>query len=145
MDGMEVFCISFFFDAFNYFVPKCCKQKTLHSWYSCGKAKTSISQNADIPKFGGAKSEAVWSSLSNTWEESGRSPLSPPKCVCVWGVHWVFLAIPWKCAQTSWGRNGRANCGAWLTGRKEASGFGTEWMWISKEGFLLALWASERH
>lgn len=49
----------YFFDAFNYFVPKCCTQKTLHSWYSCGKAKTSISQNADIPKFRGAKSEAV--------------------------------------------------------------------------------------
>lgn len=54
-----------FFDAFNYFAAKRYMQKTLHSWYSvsltdkCGKAKTSISQNADIPKFGGAKSEAV--------------------------------------------------------------------------------------
>lgn len=54
-----------FFDAFKYFVPKCYMQKTLHSWYSmslidkCGKAKTSLSQNADIHKFGGAKSEAV--------------------------------------------------------------------------------------
>lgn len=55
----------FYFDAFKYFVPKRYMQKTLHSWYSvsltdkCGKVKTSISQNADIPKFGGARSEAV--------------------------------------------------------------------------------------
>lgn len=65
MDGMELFCISFFFYAFKYFVPKRYMQKTLHSWYSvsladkCGKVKTSISQNADIPKFEGARSEAV--------------------------------------------------------------------------------------